>query len=370
MNQMLRHAQQTFLAMKDPFHSVERVYPLAIREVERNENTHYMGVKNVAQIPLELLNHLKNHGYEPHTVDRCSLNGRAVDVEMKNPLTGRVMTGSSSGTAVNVFLGINDLGIGTDGGGSVLAPAMSVQCFGFISPLIEQEHMRQYEKCSTDGLCFTPSLGFISRELELIREAAGICLDLKEAAMPVHVICPEELVKDIEGFKQLELSKQSEQCGQPEQSEVTETGINIQVEAKKFPVFSNKREPMINFLRQTLPGCDVLVHYERKIDVMGMGDSVFGHFDEDTQNMQLKSGKFLIRTANMAGATALCIPDTALASGYVLLCESKREKIEKLFGISKLFQKEKDELIERYFRTIDTYFKHGVLDHGLFDSRI
>ncbi len=44
------------------------------------------------------------------------------------------MTGSSSGTAVNVFLGINDVGIGTDGGGSVLAPAAALNLVGYIHP--------------------------------------------------------------------------------------------------------------------------------------------------------------------------------------------------------------------------------------------
>lgn len=352
MNQMIRHAQQTFLALKDPFHSVEKVYPLAIREVEKNENTHYTGIKNVAQIPSGLIRRLKSCGYEPHTVDRCSLGGRAVDMELINPLTGRRMTGSSSGTAINVFLGINDLGIGTDGGGSVLAPAMSVQCYGFISPLMEQEHMKQYGKYSTDGLLFTPSLGFITREWELIREAAGSCLDLKDTKMPIHVIYPEAMGKKL---------------NIPEK---TKMGSRIRAEAERFPDFSNKREPMIDFLKQTLADCDVLIHYEKKIDVMGMGDSIFGHFDEETQDIQLRSGKFLIRAANMAGATALCIPDTALASGYVLLCESKIEKIEKLFGISSVLRKEKDELIETYFRNIDTYFKHGILDNGLFGGRI
>ena len=137
MNEIIKHAQQTFLAMKDPYHSVERVYPQAIHALEKHDDIHYIGMKNAVQIPLRLIQRLKAHGYILHTVDRCSINGRAVDMQLRNPITGRRMTGSSSGTAINVFLGINDLGIGTDGGGSVLAPAMSVQCYGFISPLME-----------------------------------------------------------------------------------------------------------------------------------------------------------------------------------------------------------------------------------------
>ena len=61
MNQIIRHAQQTFLAMKDPYHSVEKVYPQAIHAVEECEDIHYIGIKNVVQIPLSLIKKLKKH---------------------------------------------------------------------------------------------------------------------------------------------------------------------------------------------------------------------------------------------------------------------------------------------------------------------
>lgn len=341
MNRMIRHAQQTFLAMKDPYKSVEKVYPQAIHAAERFEEVHYVGIKNVPQIPAGLIRKLKAHGYEPHTLDRCSVGGRAVDIGLTNPLTGNKMTGSSSGTAVNVFLGINDLGIGTDGGGSVLAPAMSLQCFGFISPLLEKEHMKRYEKKSTDGLCFTPSLGFIARELAVIQNAVKVCMEIEPDGGPAQVICSTDAEDRL--------------------SEKGPGGMDV----RKFPDFDNQREPMIDFLRQTLPECDMLVHYEKKIDVYGMGDSIIGHFDEEMQAMQLRSGKFLIRAANMAGATALSIPDTALASGYVLLCESVPEKIAKLMGLAEVFPRAEDELIGRYFRNADAYFPYGAWEGGL-----
>ena len=76
------------------------------------------------------------------------------------------MSGSSSGTAINVFLGMNDIGIGSDGGGSVLAPAMCLNLFGFISYLIDKENMDLYSKVSTDGIRFRPSLGYIAKDFE------------------------------------------------------------------------------------------------------------------------------------------------------------------------------------------------------------
>ena len=67
----------------------------------------------------------------------------------------------------------------------------------------------------------------------------------------------------------------------------------------------------------------------------------------------------------MVGATALCIPDNAFASGYVLLCESKKEKIEKMFSIAEDFPKIEDVLIKSYFRNMDAYFYYGALEEGL-----
>ena len=93
-----------------------------------------VGIKNVASIPNTLMHKLEPHGFSLHTIDKKSqLAGRAIDTELINPITGHYMSGSSSGTALNVFAGINDLGIGNDGGGSVLAPAMCVNIYGFIS---------------------------------------------------------------------------------------------------------------------------------------------------------------------------------------------------------------------------------------------
>ena len=78
--------------MKDPYHSVERVYPQAIHALEKHDDIHYIGMKNAVQIPLRLIQRLKAHGYILHTVDRCSINGRAVDMQLRNPITGRRMT--------------------------------------------------------------------------------------------------------------------------------------------------------------------------------------------------------------------------------------------------------------------------------------
>lgn len=123
-------AKQTFLAFLNPYQSVVTVYPNVVNE----QNAIYLGVKQTSEIVPEFIEDLKQYGIYTHTIDKASHNGRAIDIMLKNPITNHVMTGSSSGTAINVFLGINDLGLGTDGGGSVLAPAVALNLYSVISP--------------------------------------------------------------------------------------------------------------------------------------------------------------------------------------------------------------------------------------------
>ena len=152
------------LAKLNYYQSVEKVFDLESKET----NLILFGVKNVQQVPKHLVELLeKSKKYRLHTTDSYALGGRAIDLRLNNPITGRYMTGSSSGTAINVFVGINDIGIGIDGGGSVLGPAMSLNLFGFISPLICYQHMRKFKKRSTDGIEFSPSVGLMARDFKL-----------------------------------------------------------------------------------------------------------------------------------------------------------------------------------------------------------
>ena len=170
MEKIQKYAYKTMLAMKNPLKSVDRVYPLAFDEIS-NHDGYYFGVKNSLFLTNAMEEKLKQCSYYLHTRDQSSLGGRAIDIDLKNPITGLPMTGSSSGTAINVFLGINDIGMGTDGGGSVLAPAVSLNLFSVIDPLLfYEERKKENEKVSTDGISFIPSIGLISRNLKLLRE--------------------------------------------------------------------------------------------------------------------------------------------------------------------------------------------------------
>ena len=121
------YAKKSFLALKNPYDTVACVHPEIIDKVSEAcdiyGNAFYTGIKKTKMLPESLMTRLSGSGFLKHTADEMAFGGRAVDTRRRNPLTGQFMTGSSSGTALNVFYGINDLGVGTDGGGSFLAPA-------------------------------------------------------------------------------------------------------------------------------------------------------------------------------------------------------------------------------------------------------
>lgn len=323
---MNRHTKMTAVAKINPYKSVDEI---VYETSTMDESINLLGVKNVKQVSkqfIQLLEETKK--YKLHTLDKSSFGGRAIDLNLINPITGRYMTGSSSGTAINVFLGINDIGIGVDGGGSVLAPAMSLNLFGFVSPLIDSEFMSQFKKVSTDGIEFKPSIGYMTYTFEKMIGIIQDLLDIPWIDSDTKVYVSNNDLNDY-----------------PFETTSIEFKDNL-----------SEREDLIQFLNETLPKCDTMISNEGPIDLFGFGDTVFGHFDEITKEIQKQSLKGYLRVVNMANATAICIPKKELAQSYLLISESNLEKISKSLIIAKLLVSEKDELIERYFRDLDLYF--------------
>lgn len=313
------------LAELNPYHSVEKNFKV-------HEDEILVGIKNVEQIPTSLMKLLKTKDkYSLHTLDAHSLGGRAVDIHLKNPITGRFMTGSSSGTAINVLTYMNDLGIGTDGGGSVLAPAMSLNLFGFISPLIEQEYVEQFAKKSTDGLTFTPSIGFMTRDYTMMKKVIQDVLEITKGDMPTRIMVSEEYPY----------------------------AAPFDIIKVSCPSLHASRRELIHTLNEYLPACDIFLSYEGPVDVHGFGDTLFGHFDEMTQKQQMAANKGFIRVANMVNATALCVPSSSLGCAYVLICESKKEKITKMLRLAEELAIEPDLMIHKYFSNLSMYFSKG-----------
>lgn len=316
-------AKKTFLALQNPYHTVEEVYPNAIDSVrismEQFGNARYVGCKQTSVIPQTLLEKLNQHGFLLHTRDKMSLGGRAVDMSLRNPLTGNPMTGSSSGTALNVFYHINDLGVGTDGGGSVLAPAASLNLYGFISPLIEEAYVNQFRKTSTDGISFSPSIGLISREWKVLKEAAVCSLD----------------------------------CRIPGNDEAYSCSV---VKRDSKVDVNGKRSPLISYVLEVVKPGTILCSEEGPVDVNGLGDTVFGHFDEDTQESQRRSGKGLMRVANMCNVSAIVIPQKGLGRCMLFLCDSNPRDIMQMFAEAEKYLVPQDELVERYFGDLNKYW--------------
>lgn len=320
---MKQYQRKLQIAQQNPYHSITSV--VLKDAVDRR----YIGVKDVEQIPYQLVEQFVNtERYVHHTYDAHAWGGRAIDIRIMHPITGRFMSGSSSGTAVNVFCELNDLGIGTDGGGSVLAPAMALNLFGFISPLIEQEYLQAYEKISTDQIHFTPSIGFMTRCYNELLDAIEVVLPMQRQT------CDDaRIVRSIQD----------------------DTCYPFLTEGILFPDIYGERRGMLEFLKETLKTCDILISKEGPIDLEGIGDSVFGAYGGICESLQRASKKGLLRVVNMVNATAVCIPDTNLSCGYVLICSSEIEKIQTMLAYAEVLINQRCAVSERYFQNLAMY---------------
>ena len=182
---------------------------------------------------------------------------------MRNPLTGNPGDGFFQRYSIKCFYHMNDLGIGTDGGGSVLAPALEPAVVRFYQ---FSDRKRRNGKISS-GLyrwaCFFPICRIDHQEWELLKETVRTVLHLPEDKEKASCI----LASDKSTISWKEVQKIS------------------------YPDLDSDRETLIRFLKDTLSQCDFMVSYEGPVDVRGMGDSIFGHFDPWTAKRQREAGK-------------------------------------------------------------------------------
>lgn len=288
---------------------------------------YYVGVKNTNVIPFSLFEKLKEKGYVHHTTDKASHSGRAIDLELINPITGRWMTGSSSGTAINVFKEINDLGVGTDGGGSVLAPALALNLYSIISPLFFREHTVKFKKISTDGITFSPSIGFISKDINMIET---ILNDL-------NFIIQEDLNLDVL------VSKIKVEIHQELFSKVAlDSCVDLNYQG-------NCRKSMMEDLMKINFDKNILVSYEGPVDYFGYGDSVMGHYSKFTKKRQEEGHKYYLKVINMLGLSAITVPSQDLSSGYLIIFKSDKKYLYNALKIAKEIRFVRSELEQTYF---------------------
>lgn len=306
------YAKKTFLALLNPYRTVARVFPSVIDHASM-QGCAYLGVKHTEIIGTDIIRKLENAGIFLHTYDVMSHGGRAVDQALVNPLTFRAMTGSSSGTALNVFYRINDIGLGTDGGGSVLAPAASLNLFSFISPSIGLGYVRTFSRTSTDGIEFVPSLGFIARDLEMLERPLSLFFSKRDVTYIVKT--PD---KDVDIY--------------------------------------GPRRQLIDYLRSAVSPGIVLLSEEGPVDRDGIGDSVFGNWDEETDRIRRASGKGLMRAVNMAGLAAMTVPSSRLGMTRLLVAEDNSDGWSAMLSKAKAIAVEENALVSRYFGNLDSYF--------------
>jgi hypothetical protein len=310
------------------------------------ENLTLFGVKDTNQISRDLVNRLqKQPGFVFHTIDAMSERGRAVDVERINPLTGRAMTGSSSGSCMNIVKGINDLAIGTDGGGSVLAPALSTQLFSILGKGMGL--MGQTKKKSTDELAFVPGIGVISHDYQRCVEAMRtLCAITQEewnvAQAEFRLAIP--LAKGV----CLPDGRDMHAALKPYIGNLSK---NVSVQSVAVPDLQDRRESMVFLKDLFAQGFDAMLTLEGPIDLHGYGDSVMGVWGKTGMNEQRSSGKYLVKTANLIDATAITIPTEELATGLLLIAKPGRKSGVHLMKIANAFvdQIDRPVLYQRYF---------------------
>ena len=84
-DEIIRRAKMTLAAQRDPYGSVERVFPLALDRCGEERFAGYLGVKNISPLPQTAIDALSRAGYALHTLDRAAYGGRAVDIQLRNP---------------------------------------------------------------------------------------------------------------------------------------------------------------------------------------------------------------------------------------------------------------------------------------------
>ncbi|TCL76509.1 amidase [Hydrogenispora ethanolica] len=273
------------------------------------------GVKNTAQIGAALVERLRAlPGWLFHTVDKMAERGRAIDTDLVNPLTGRVMTGSSSASCVHILKGLNDLAIGTDGGGSVLAPALSTGLYAIMAKGLGLKG--DIARVSTDRIPFLPGLGVIANRYELCQKAIAELTGIPPLssgeldAQRIVVALPKRGSAALPDGRDMRQMLEKVRAALSDRVTWTE---------REFPATA-ERNPLIAFCQELFrEDVDVVLTMEGPVELEGTGDSVLGQWGSTGARLQQQSGKYLLKVANLVDATAVALPAGELAAGLLLL---------------------------------------------------
>lgn len=318
------------LAKNELGRSVIQINPDFSNELlNKNNDVLCFGIKDTNQIPRDIINKLQsNSRFIWLTVDKMANKGRAIDTDLINPLTFRVMTGSTSGGPINILKGINDFAIGTDGGGSVLAPAMSCQLPSIIGAGLEL-YVKD-KSISTDRLKFNGSIGIIGKNIAALR-------DITEC------IIGQRLKKNENKVLKIAIPKKGTiKC--PDNQDMHEKVMSYltRIDCRNYTFVevdmsnANNRETGIQVIKDSFnkEKVDLIVTCEGPIDVYGYGETIQGQFGKVGLDITENHGKYLVRAANMSHTTAVTVPIDNLASGLLILADKGIENGNKAINFA------------------------------------
>ncbi len=347
MNKETKVYRGKILAEQNLYKSVVSINNNIDEEVkEKIEEVFTFGVKNTVDIPVSIVDKLrKNSKYLFLTIDKMSNLGRSIDTDLVNPLTYRCMTGSSSGTAINIIKGINDFGIGTDGGGSVLAPALSTNLYSFIGSGVNL--VTGKGSLSTDSIAFTGGIGIISKNLPILKEVTE---DILEEKIEIKDEIIRVLLPKAKNFKLPDGADMREEI---------DKAIKF-LDNKRFQFidydFDNiyERNIGIREIKSIFEGdiADVILTYEGPIDLYGYDETIQRSFKGRVEKeIASNGGKALVKAINMCKCTGITIPGEKLASGFVICGKHGKEGMLKAFDLSEELDSviEENEIFQRYF---------------------
>lgn len=375
-----------------------------LEEESENKEKDYLtfGVKNTVDIPISLVDKLrKNSKYLFATIDKMSHLGRSIDTDLINPLTYRCMTGSSSGTAVNILKGINDFGIGTDGGGSVLAPALSTNLYSFIGSGVGL--VTGKEGLSTDSISFTGGIGVISKSFFILKGVAEDILEKKikysedkiRVLIPKNnsIILPDGIDMRLEIDKVIQCINENKRVY--ENSDIKNNNQDNDIKYSTFKVNgyedklldekikSNKENKIFDgkitsdeyklyedkisrdeikskfeFIEYSFDNiyerniaikeiknifdndiADIILTYEGPIDVYGYDETIQRSFKGKAEKeITSNGGKGIVKAINMCKCTGITIPGEKLASGFVICAKEGIQGLANAFTLGKVIE--------------------------------
>lgn len=380
----------------------------ASEEEAKNKEKDFLtfGVKNTVDIPKSLVDKLrKDSKYLLLTVDKMSHLGRSIDTDLINPLTYRCMTGSSSGTAINILKGINDFGIGTDGGGSVLAPALSTNLYSFIGSGVGL--VTGKESLSTDSISFTGGIGIISKNFPTLKNVVFDILDKEiqndkirnkecnendsdvlnkrknindtklRIAIPKHnsIILPDDIdmrveidkvISNLNKHKVFEEKQLKNQLDSKNSNVPEEKGIKLEFIEYSFDNIYERNiaiKEIKNIFDKDI--ADIILTYEGPIDIYGYDETIQKSFKGKAEKkITSNGGKGIVKAINMCKCTGITIPGDKLASGFVICAKEGIQGLINAFTLGQAIDEciEKNEMFNRYFIDREKFIDNIDLD--------